>query len=62
MKILNWIKKEWNKPRPYKPTRQEEAILKLAEYLEDPNRDNYKIVKHIGNILGIELSIKENKN
>lgn len=55
MNVLDWVKKQWNKPRPYKPTRIEEAILALAEYLEDPNHDNYKVSEDIANILGIEF-------
>lgn len=53
-KLIKWLKYQWEKPRPYKPTRQEEAILELASYLEDPGHDFYKVRKHIASILGIE--------
>jgi len=60
MKIIKWLKEQYEKPRPYKPTRQEEAILELADYLENPNHDQYKIKKHIADILGITFTQPHN--
>ena len=33
----------------------EEAILALAEYMEDSMHDQYKVKKHIAEILGVEF-------
>lgn len=43
-----------------KLTRIEEAILMLADYLEDEMHADYKIKQHIMEILGVEL-IKSNE-
>lgn len=37
----------------------EEAILCLADYLENPNHDEYKVREHIMWILGIEKKFKK---
>ena len=36
-------------------TKIEEAILALAEYLEDINHADYKVKHHIAEILGVEF-------
>ena len=33
----------------------EEAILILAEYIEDVNHSDYKVKRHIAEVLGVEL-------
>jgi len=39
------------------PNKEQLAILRLAEYLENPNHADYKIVKDIGDILGFEFRL-----
>lgn len=47
--------KQWFRNTFLKPSREEEAIMALADYLEDPMHDQYKVKEHIMDILGLEM-------
>ena len=45
-----------------KLTKEQEAIILLADYLEDHNHADYKVKKHIMEILGIEFKPVHNSH
>ncbi len=53
--------KQWFREIFLRPSSQDMAILELADYLEKPNHDQYKVKQHIMEILGIEF-IKDETN